>query len=87
LPGVTRDGIATLDFVCTEYGDGKAVADQQLRKRIVEIGIRTTARATKTDSKTIMLISRGGRVKPSTLAKVSKFLLEPENPSLALEEL
>jgi hypothetical protein len=74
-----------VDFVCAEYGDGKAVADQQLRKRIIEIGIRKTASATQTDSKTIMLISRGGRVKPSTMAKVRKFLSERESSTHALQ--
>jgi hypothetical protein len=65
------DDLSLVDFQCAEYSDGKTVADQELRNRILEIGIRETARATQTDSKTIMLISRGGRVKPSTLAKVA----------------
>jgi hypothetical protein len=79
------DDLSMVDFVCAEYGDGKAVADQQLRKRIIEIGIRKTASATQTDSKTIMLISRGGRVKPSTMAKVRKFLSERESSTHALQ--
>jgi hypothetical protein len=61
------------EFQCAEYGDGKTAADPQLQKQIVEIGIRKIARATKVDSKTIMLISRGGRVKLRTLAKVAAF--------------
>ena len=68
------DDLSMVDFRCTEYSDGKTVADQELRKRIAEIGIRKTARATQTDSKTIMLISRGERVKPSTLVKVIEFV-------------
>ena len=52
------------------------VADEGTRKRIAEIGIRKIARETSLDSKTIMLISRGERVKLSTLAKVMKFLGE-----------
>jgi len=66
--------MSLVDFHCAEYSDGKTVADQELRRRIVEIGIRKTARATKTDSKTVMLISRGARVKPSTLARVIEFV-------------
>ena len=71
--------MSLVDFHCPEYSDGKTVADQELRRRIVEIGIRKTARATKTDSKTIMLISRGERVKPSTLAKILQFFRKREN--------
>ena len=67
--------MSLVDFHCAEYSDGKTVADQELRKRIVEIGIRRTARATRIDSKTIMLISRGERVKPSTLATVAEFVV------------
>jgi hypothetical protein len=67
-----------VDFKCAEYSDGKTVADQELRKRILETGIRKAARATKTDSKTIMLISRGERVKPSTLEKVREFFNKRE---------
>ena len=74
-----------VDFVCVEYGDGKTVADQELRNRIRKVRIRKTASATKTDSKTIMLISRGGRVKPSTMAKVRKFLSERESSTHALQ--
>lgn len=68
------DDMTMGDFQCAEYSDGKTVADQDLRKRIVEIGIRKTARATSIDSKTLMLISRGGRVKHSRLAKVIDFV-------------
>ena len=52
--------MSLVDFHCAEYSDCKTVADQEQRKRLVEIGIRNTARATKTDSKTIMLINRSG---------------------------
>jgi hypothetical protein len=72
------DDPSMVDFKCAEYSDGKTVADQELRKRILETGIRKAARATKTDSKTIMLISRGERVKPSTLAKVREFFNKRE---------
>jgi len=68
-----------VDFQCAEYTDGKTVADQKLRERILEFGVRKTARATETDSKTVMLISRGERVKPRTLAKVRDFFSKREN--------
>jgi hypothetical protein len=65
--------------------DGKTVADQELRQRIIEFGVRKTARVTKTDSKTVMLISRGEREKPSTHAKVREFFSKGENRSHALQ--
>ncbi len=68
-----------MDFHCAEYSDGKTIADEELRNQIAEFGIRKTARATKTDSKTIMLIVRRERVKPSTLAKVREFFRKREN--------
>jgi len=68
------DDISLVDFQCAEYSDGKAVADKALRRTIVEIGIRKTARATCIDTKTLMLISRGRRVRPSTLAKLIEFV-------------
>ena len=66
------DDMSMVDFVSEEYSDGKAAADPELRKQIVDMGIRKLARATKIDSKTIMLISRGEHVKASTLAKLIK---------------
>ena len=66
--------MSIVDFHCAEYCDGKTVADPDIRERIIEIGIRKTARATRTDSKTVMLISKGERVKPNTLAKVIGFV-------------
>src|SRR6266851_9236716 len=68
------DDLSLVDFRCAEYSDGKTVADQELRQKIAEIGIRKTARSTNIDSKTVMLISRGERVKPNTLAKVIEFV-------------
>jgi hypothetical protein len=73
-----------VDFHFTEYSDSKTVADEELRKRILEFGIRKAARATNADSKTIMLIAKGGRVKPSTLAKVREFFRKRENGDHAL---
>ena len=68
------DDQSLVDFQCAEYSDGKTLADEELRKQILETGIRRTARITKTDSKTIMLIVRRERVKPSTLANVREQL-------------
>jgi len=63
-----------VDFRRAEYNSGKTVADLELRKQIAKIGIRKTAGATKTDTKTVMLISRGKRVKGRALLKVIEFV-------------
>jgi hypothetical protein len=63
-----------VDFVCTEYSDGKVVADQELRKRTAEIGIRKVARQTGIDRNTVRLIMGGEPVKPNTLAEVIEFV-------------
>jgi hypothetical protein len=73
------DDPSLVDFQCVEYSDGKTIADEELRKRIVDFGIRKTGRATNTDTKTIMLIAKGERVKPSTPAKVREFFSKREN--------
>jgi hypothetical protein len=73
------DDLSLVDFHCAEYSDRKTVADKELRRRILETGIRKCARITKTDSKTIMLISSGERVKPKTLARVLKFFSKRED--------
>lgn len=73
-----------VDFHCAEYSDGKTIADEGLREQIAEFGIRKIARATKTDSKTIMLIARRERVKPSTLARVREFFRKRESGNHAL---
>ena len=78
------DDPSLVDFHCAEYSDGKTTADEELRKQIAGFGIRKTARATNTDSKTIMLIVRRERVKPSTLAKLREFFRTGENGEHAL---
>jgi hypothetical protein len=78
------DDTSMVDFRCKEYTDGKLVADEETRKRIVEIGIRKTARETNIDSKTIMTIVRQEAVKASTLAKVLRFVgHSKKQPNLA----
>jgi hypothetical protein len=68
------DDISMVDFRCVEYTDGKMVADLETRQRIREIGIRSIARETKINRETVGLIARGEQVKPSTFAKVIRFL-------------
>jgi hypothetical protein len=67
------DDLSMVDFRCAEY-DGMTVADGETREQIIRIGIRKTARATKIDSKTVMLIVQGKPVKPNTLLKVVRFV-------------
>jgi hypothetical protein len=62
-----------VDFRCREYSDGKVVADKDLKKWIVEIGIRKVARETKINRETVALIANGKPVKASTLAKITSF--------------
>src|SRR5712691_3998074 len=40
------DDLSLVDFRCAEYVDGKMRADEETRRRIVEIGIRKVARKT-----------------------------------------
>jgi hypothetical protein len=68
------DDPSTVDFRCREYSDGKVIADEAIRERIVEIGIREMVRLTGIHSDTITLFANGKRVKPKTLAKVVGFL-------------
>jgi hypothetical protein len=62
------------DFRCAEYSEGKMVADEETIKRLLEIGIRKTARETGIHSDTVTLITRREPVKPITLAKVLGFI-------------
>src|SRR5436305_2807401 len=63
--------ISIVDFRCAEYAERMVVADLTLRQRIRNMGIRKTARLAKLDTKTVMLIVRGGRVKQKTLERVA----------------
>jgi hypothetical protein len=65
--------ISMVDFRCAEYREGKAVADEQLIQQILDFGVRATARATETDSKTVMLITHREPVKSNTLAPLIDF--------------
>jgi hypothetical protein len=68
------DDHSMVDFRCAEYSDGKSVANEKTRKRIVECGIRKTARQTGIHSDTVTLIARGEPVKPGTLSKIIRFM-------------
>ena len=68
-----------VDFRCAEFAEGKVIASNEIRKQIVEIGIRKVARETGLHSDTVTLIARGIPVKPSTLQTVIKFFDEKRN--------
>jgi hypothetical protein len=68
------DDLSMVDFRCREYSDGKMVADEEMRKRIIETGIRKIARETGIHSDTVTLIAHGSPVKAKTLSKVVGFI-------------
>lgn len=73
------DDISMADFRCAEYSDDKMVADEETIRRLLEIGIRKTARETGIHTDTVTLISRREPVKPITLAKVVGFIEQHRN--------
>ncbi len=66
------DDMSMVDFRCAEYRDGKTVASDAIRKRIVEIGIRKVARESGVNRETVALIAKGKAVKSTTLHRVIK---------------
>ncbi len=68
------DDMSMVDFRCREYSNGKVVANKEARDLIVKMGFRKMARLTGIHSDTITLVANGKPVKPSTLAKVARFL-------------
>jgi hypothetical protein len=74
------EDLSIVDFRCTEYGNGKVIADKELQNRIVEMGIRKLARQTGIHSDTITLIAKGTAVKANTLSKVLGFIQGRSNP-------
>lgn len=68
------DDISMVDFRCTEYSEGRIVADKETRKRIVAMGTRKVARKAGIHSDTVTLIARGSPVKPVTLAKIRRIV-------------
>jgi hypothetical protein len=70
------DDISMVDFRCAEYAGGKMRADEQTRKRIIEIGIRKVARETAIHTDTVTLIARGKPVKPGTLQRLVEFIVK-----------
>ena len=67
------------DFRCAEYRDGKAVADQETRRRITEIGIRKLARAIGLNRETVAFVANGLPVKAITLQRVIKGVSKKAN--------
>ena len=59
---------------CAEYVAGKVKADEEARKRIVEIGIRKRACETGINRETVALVANGKNVKAVTLRKIVAFL-------------
>jgi hypothetical protein len=68
------DDPSMVDYRCTEYADGKTIAEPDTRKQIVEIGIRRVAKCSGVNRETVALIAKGNRVKPGTLFKVVRYL-------------
>jgi hypothetical protein len=73
------EDLSMVDFRCTEYSADKVIADQEIRKKIIKIGIRRIAQEIKLDRKTVRLIAKGGRVKAKTLADVVPILSSVSN--------
>ena len=70
------DDISMVDFVCTEFSEGKVRATKEQREQIIKIGIRKIERETGIHHDTILLIAHGDFVKPRTLRTIIKFLDE-----------
>jgi hypothetical protein len=68
------DDVSMVDFLGSEYTDGKIFADNETRERIKEIGIRKIARESNVNRETVSLVADGKPVKPSTLTKVVRVL-------------
>jgi hypothetical protein len=73
------DDPSLVDFRCTEYTPDKVVADPEVRKKIIKIGIRGITHESKVDRKTVRLIANGGRVKAKTLANIVAFISSVSN--------
>ncbi len=58
------------DLRCAEYVNGKVKADEETRRRIIEIGIRKVARKTGINRETVALVANGKTVKAVTLRKI-----------------
>ena len=66
--------MSMVDFRCAEYVDGKMKADEEARRRIIEIGIRKIARETGINRETVALVANGKTVKGVTLRKIGDFV-------------
>ena len=65
--------MSLVDFRCAEYVGDKVIASSDIRKRIIDIGIRKVARDTGLHSDTVTLIARGNPVKAITLRDVIQY--------------
>jgi hypothetical protein len=68
------DDLSLVDFRCSEYFDGKMKADEETRKRVVDIGIRKIARETGVNRETVALVANGKTVKSRTFRKIVDFV-------------
>jgi hypothetical protein len=80
------DDPSMVDFRCREYSNGKVVADNETRERIVQTGIRKVARETGINKETVLFICQRKPVKAITLAKVSRFISETVGPRVDIGE-
>ncbi len=70
------EDLSMVDFRCVEYARGKMSASDEIRKRMIEIGIREVARRSGVNRETVALITRGQPVKAVTLRRVVGALSE-----------
>ena len=66
-----------IDYKCRVYSNGKVGADAETRNKISAIGIRTIARESGLDRKTVRWIASGGLVKTKKYQQVAKYLESP----------
>jgi hypothetical protein len=74
------DDFSMVDFRCAEYAEGKVIASETMRKRIVKIGIREVARMTGLDRETVALIAKGEPVKAVTFRRLIN-VIEGKEPA------
>jgi hypothetical protein len=61
------EDLSVVDFRCTEYSADKVVADPEVRKKIIEIGIRRITCESRVDRKTVRFIATTAAPAPSLL--------------------
>jgi hypothetical protein len=73
------DDISMVDFRCKKYTDGKMVADQEIRKRIAEIGIRRVARDSWVNRETVALYCQRQTGEAKHASKGRQMRLQPSH--------